>query len=142
MPGPRTRLTSSSTRRSPKRLATCSATTSRFVRRSVALKSMAAVRSLLPACTLASSSISRPASWMRACDFVVRAFGPSAQPVDLAPYAVGERLLPVRLLAQRRVLPLEELAVAAARLEEAAGVDGIEVEHAPRRRARGTSDRG
>ena len=52
VPGPRTRFTSSSTRRSPKRLATCSATTSRLVRRSVALKSIAAVRRSCRLCTL------------------------------------------------------------------------------------------
>ena len=69
---------------------------------------------------------------MRACDLVVRAFGPWRSQSTSRRTRLAERLLPVRLLAQRRVLPLEELAVAAARLEEAAGVDGVEVEHAPR----------
>ena len=54
-----------------------------------------------------------------------------AEPVDLAPDAVGERLLPACLLAQCGILPLEELAVAATRLEEPAGVHGIQIQHAP-----------
>src|SRR5205814_7768795 len=56
--------------------------------------------------------------------------GTVAQPVDLATDAIGERLLPVRLLAKGCVFSLEELAVAPARLEEAARMNGIEVEHA------------
>ena len=54
-----------------------------------------------------------------------------AQPVDLGPHAIGERLLPAGLLPERGVLPLEELAVATARLEEPAGVHGVEIEHPP-----------
>jgi hypothetical protein len=56
--------------------------------------------------------------------------GSMAQPVELAPHAVTERLLPLRLLVQGGVFAFEEFAVTAARLEEPARVNRIEVEHA------------
>ena len=73
VPGLSTRLASSTMRRSPNRLPTCSATTRSFVRRSLASKSIAAVRRSSRSAERASSSLSRPASRMRACAFVVRA---------------------------------------------------------------------
>ena len=100
------------------------------MRRRVALKSIGRRAPIVPVLHAGELSASRPASSMRACDLRRSRLRTAAQPLDLAPDAVGERVLPVRLLAQRVVLPLEELAVAPARLEEAAGVHRVEVEHA------------
>ena len=52
------------------------------------------------------------------------------QPLDLAPHRVGQRLLVGGLAAQELVAAGEELAVAAVRLEEAARVGAVQLEHA------------
>jgi hypothetical protein len=67
---------------------------------------------------------------MRACDFVVRAFGPRRS------HSSSRRTRFASVSCQRRCsrsAALEELAVGPPRLEEAARVHGIEVEHALRR---------
>ena len=56
--------------------------------------------------------------------------GAAAQPLDLAPHPVGERLLVGRLPAQELVAPREELAVAPVRLEQAVGIDAVQLDHA------------
>ena len=56
--------------------------------------------------------------------------GPPAEPLDLAPHGVGERVLIGRLAAQELVAALQELAVPPLGLEEAVGIDAIELEHA------------
>src|SRR5207245_4215991 len=53
----------------------------------------------------------------------------ATQPFDLAPYGVGQRVLVGRLAAQELVAAREELAVGTVRLEEAAGIDAVELEH-------------
>src|SRR5207249_8847272 len=58
--------------------------------------------------------------------------GAAAQPLDLAPDRVGERVLVSRLAAQELVSARQELAVPALGLEQPVGVDAIELEHARR----------
>src|SRR5207244_5871311 len=58
--------------------------------------------------------------------------GAAAQPLDLAPDRVGERVLVGRLAAQELVSARQELAVPALGLEQPVGVDAIELEHARR----------
>ena len=78
----------------------------------------------------ASSSISRSASSMRALGLGRARLGAAAQPLDLAPHRVGQRLLVGRLPAQELVAARQELAVASLRLEEAVGVRAVQLEHA------------
>ncbi len=57
--------------------------------------------------------------------------GAAAQPLQLAPRAVGERLLVLGLVAQHLVALLQEDAVGALDLEEAAGIGAGELHHPP-----------
>jgi hypothetical protein len=56
--------------------------------------------------------------------------GALTEPRDLAAHAVGEGLAVRRLLAEGVVTALEEIAVAADGLEEAARVDAVDLDHA------------
>jgi hypothetical protein len=56
--------------------------------------------------------------------------GAAAQPLDLPPHGVGQRLLVGRLPAQEVVAARQELAVASLRLEQAVGVRTVQLEHA------------
>ena len=56
--------------------------------------------------------------------------GAAAEPLDLPPHGVGQRLLVGRLPAQEVVAARQELAVAALRLEQAGGVGAVQLEHA------------
>ena len=66
---------------------------------------------------------------MRALDFLVRAFGPAAQPFDLGMNQVFQRFLPLRLRVQKFFFLFQERAVASLHAQQSVGIDAAEFRH-------------